>query len=211
MKRRKKKHWSYNAGERGRNWVRAFRQGRDGKYYLEWFDEDRRRRAALLRGVTTPLSAKAKGDELAARFAQLASEPRAEPAAPALAEVLDRYEMEVTPSKGRSKQAHDRRTRRVWLAFLDAQPEAGRRNGRRPESLDRIDWDRFVAMRRAGTIPGWPRPVKDGMVGNDLGFLVAVLNWAVGAGLAGSNPWSADVRGAGVGRRRRKGTLGGPA
>ena len=60
-KRRKKKNWSYNAGERGRNWVRAFQQARDGRYFVEWFDEHRKRRAALLKGVTDPNQAKARG------------------------------------------------------------------------------------------------------------------------------------------------------
>ena len=196
-KRRNKKHWSYNAGERGRNWVRVFQQGRDGRYYLEWFDEDRHRRAALLRGVTDPQTAKGKADELAAKLAQL--EPREageaeEPDRSTLAELSNLYLKEVTPTKGASKQEHDRRARRTWLAFFDAQPEARRRSERRPESLDRIDWDRFIAMRGAGHIPGLERTVGNRTVGYDLQFLIAVLNWAVSARLIESSPWSTEVR-----------------
>ena len=66
-KKRRKKNWSYNAGERGRNWVRAYQQRRDGKYYVEW-RENGRRRAVLLNGVTDPNGAKQKADELASKF-----------------------------------------------------------------------------------------------------------------------------------------------
>ena len=193
MKRRKKKNWSYNAGERGRNWVRAYQQGRDGKYYLEWFDEYKRRRARLLRGVTEPNEAKARADEVAAQFARLEPREQEVPKKSTLAEVLDHYLKEVTPRKGAKKQRHDRAARRIWLAFFDAQPEPSRRSTRRLESLDRIDWDRFIAMRRAGTIPGW-RQVRDSAVSYDLQFLVAVLNWARGTALARKNPWGTDIR-----------------
>ena len=60
-KKRRKKNWSYNAGERGRNWVRAFQQHRDGKYFVEWM-EDGKRRTLLLRNVTIQAEAKAKAD-----------------------------------------------------------------------------------------------------------------------------------------------------
>ena len=193
-KRRKKKNWSYNAGERGRNWVRAFQQARDGRYYLEWFDEHRKRRAVVLKGVTQPARAKARADELAAKFAML------EPGRPeatqkvSLAELLDRYQKEVTPTKGSSQRKHDRRARRIWLTFFAAQPETGRRSTRRPETLDRIDWDRFIAVRRAGQIPGWSTPVGDRTVALDLVFLLAVLNWAVGARAIAANPWGIETR-----------------
>ena len=190
MTKKRRRNWSYNAGERGRNWVRAFRQSRDGKLYVEW-REDGRRRALLLRGVTTEDEAKAKADELAARFTELEA---SEASRLSLAELLDRYQQEVTPTKGESKQRHDRRAVRLWTAFFGAQPEVARQMTRRPDRLDRIDWDRFVAMRRGGLVPGWPEPVRDGQVQYDLKFLIAVLNWAVGATLIASSPWSTDVR-----------------
>ena len=92
MTRRKKKNWSYNAGERGRNWVRAFRQARDGRYYLQWFDENHRKRSKLLKGVRTAREAKASADELAAVLAKasLGVPVHAEPQ-PTLAGMLDRY------------------------------------------------------------------------------------------------------------------------
>jgi len=62
-RKRRKRNWSYNAGERGRNWVSAFQQPRDGRYYVEW-REDGRRRAVLLKGVITPKDAKQRADEV---------------------------------------------------------------------------------------------------------------------------------------------------
>jgi integrase len=190
----KKKHWSYNAGERGRNWVRAFQHARDGKFYLEWRepgpDGRMRRRAVLLRGVTDCRTAKVKADELAFEFAELS--PANEPVT--VKTLLACYRKEVTPTKGKQTQGHDRGASRLWLAFFDAQAEIGRRSMRRPESLDRIDWDRFIEWRRVGRIPGWPRPVRDRSVQYDLKFLVAVLNWAAGTPLLTRNPWSSDVR-----------------
>lgn len=192
-RRKRKKHWSYNAGERGRNWVRAYRQPRDGRFYLEWREDGRRR--ALRLQVDTEEQAAAKADELAARFAEIEPEQEPEKDPPiTLAELLARYLKEVTPGKGHSKQGHDRRALRVWTAFFAAQEEVARQITRLPSSLDRIDWDRFIRQRRAGEIPGWDRPVRDRQVGYDLGFLVAALNWAVGARVIASNPWSSEIR-----------------
>lgn len=187
-KKRRKKNWSYNAGERGRNWVRAFQQSRDGRYYIEW-REDGRRRAVLLKGVTTPDGAKQKADELASGFAGLETQP----APVTLTTLFKSYLKEVTPTKGASKQGHDRRAYRVWTSFFGAQ-EPARWAGRRPENLDRIDWDRFISARRDGYVPGWLRSVKDRQVRYDLQFLIAVLNWAVGAKLIASNPWGTEIR-----------------
>jgi len=112
--------------------------------------------------------------------------------------LVDAYVAEVTPSKGVSKRGHDRRARRVWLAFFDAQAEPERRSGRSPATLDRTDWDRFVAWRGGGRIPGW-RPVRGRQVQYDLKFLLAVLNWGTGHKVAGrpvlgASPWSPEVR-----------------
>jgi len=187
--KRRKKNWSYNAGERGRNWVRAYRQKRDDQFYLEFMDNGRRRSIAL-KTVGHPEDAKAKADKLAAELA--ARLPGPEPLSLDL--VLDRYLKEVTPTKGRSKQQHDRRCIRVWRALFGNQPEVSRRLSGTPESLDRIDWDRFTAARRSSTIPGWNQPVGDRSVEYDLGFMKAVLNWAMGAKIIESSPWRPEIR-----------------
>ena len=187
--KRRKKHWSYNAGERGRNWVRAHRQKRDGRYYLEWMDAGVRRSAAL-KGVSTEEHAKRKADELAARLATLV--PGAEPTT--LDRVIDLYLEKKTPQKGDSKKEHDGRGARVWRSYFDSQPEVNRRFSRTPDSLDRIDWDGFIAARRSGQIPGWERAVRDRSVAYDLKFMLAVLNWAVGARIIDANPWRPEIR-----------------
>ena len=185
-----KKHWSYNAGERGRNWVRAFRQSRDGKFYVEWRNEGKRR-ALLLRGVTSIVEAKAKADELAAKFANLTERPEE---LVTLQRLLALYLKEVTPTKGSKElRAYEHRAREVWVAFFDAQEEDGRRSSRLAGTLDRIDWDRFIMWRRCGDIPG-RRAVKDRAVQRDLKHMIKVLNWAVGAKLVTASPWSTEIR-----------------
>lgn len=213
MKRRRK-HWSYNAGERGVNWVRAYEDGRDGRLYLEWMElvtetdpdtgeerQVRRRRRALLEGVTTRSEARKRADLAAERLLELkeaSAASKAHEETLSIARLFALYAQEVTPRKGREKQGHDRRAIRVWTEFLNAQPEPERHATRHPSTLDRIDWDRFIAWRRAGRIPGWA-PVRDRMVEYDLKFMISVLNWAVGTKVGGvpllaSNPWSAEIR-----------------
>src|SRR5690606_21374708 len=130
----------------------------------------RTRPRVLLQDVTTEEEAAKRADKLAAKFADL--EPRASTLT--ITRLLTLYLQEVTPGKGASKQSHDRRAKRVWVAFFDAQPEAGRRSGRHPETLDRTDWDRFAEWRRTGRIPGW-RPTRARQVEYDLKFMIAAL------------------------------------
>jgi integrase len=196
MARRKAgKRWSYLTGERGRNRIRAFEKER-GKYYLEWREEDGRKKRLLLRNVTDREAVKEKADELAVEFGKIHGEC---PAPLTIAGLLDLYLKEVTPTKGSSKRSHDRRALRVWRAFLDSQPEVPRRSERPPSTLDRVDWDRFIHMRRKGLIPGWARPVRDRQIQYDVKFLVGALNWATGRRVNGqpvlkSNPWGSELR-----------------
>lgn len=113
-KKRRNKNWSYNAGERGRNWVRAYRQKRDGRYYVEWL-EDGRRRAVLLKGVTDPAEAKKRADELAARFADLVL-----PAGPlTVRSLMTIYMKEVTPTKkAEGSREYDTRAEPSGECFL---------------------------------------------------------------------------------------------
>src|SRR5688500_15628227 len=110
MARRKTK-WSYNAGERGRNWVRAYCKGCDrhctrsllhtGGLYLEWRENDKRR-SALIEGVADVDEAKRRADALAARFATMVPVPAVGPIT--LAQLIERYHAGRTPQKGESKQ-----------------------------------------------------------------------------------------------------------
>lgn len=210
--RGRKKRWSYNAGQRGRNWVRAFEHARDGSLYLEWREiievtdpvtgevstEIKRPRKKLQAEDQSRARAAVKAEELAASFAELGALPDEAPLT--LAGLIRAYVEEVTPRKGEGKQGHDRRARRVWREYFDSRPDEGRRSGRHPSTLDRIDWDGFIAARRAGEITGWG-PVEDRQVQYDLKFLITVLNWAVGAKPQGSekpylsaSPWRAEIR-----------------
>jgi integrase len=192
---REKKYWSYNTGERGRNWVRCYEDGKNGKLYLEWQEGDRRRR--VLVQTLDRQEAKQSADELSTKIGSLAV---MEPAVcVSISYLLTLYGDEVTPIKGESKAEHDRRATRVWRAFFDAQAEPHRRSARRPDTLDRTDWDRFCTWRRAGVIPGWTRGVGNRQVEYDLKFMLAVLNWASGHKLDGravleANPWKSEVR-----------------
>ena len=222
MPRNKKKHWSYNAGERGRNWVRAFQDSRDGKLWLEWrepaYETDEltgersnimradktgalrpvhRRRSILLRGATKR-EAKRKADTLASKFNDMPERPTGPMS---VTRLLTLYTREVTPTKGTSAQGHDRRAARVWIAFFGAQPEPGRRGARHPSTLDRVDWDRFTEWRGEGKIPGWKHSVRNRIIQQNLKFMIAVLRWATGVSTDGEpylevSPWNADVRAA---------------
>jgi hypothetical protein len=210
----RKKKWSYNAGERGRNWVRAYCKGCErpcsratnhpnGTLYLEWFenhgtDSDllprQVRRSALLRGVTAPAEAKQRADELAARFAAMPKRSTSEREIMSIGELLQLYVQTATPKKGESKQDHDRRCARLWRAYFEDQTERDRSFCRPAASLDRRDWERFIDCRANGRIPGWPRMVRNKIIRDDLAFLVAALNWGVGARFIDVNPWGGTVR-----------------
>ena len=191
MPKRRKKHFSYCTGERGRNRVRAFRHSANGKLYLEFREEGRRHSVRL--DTCEEEEAKQQADELSVRLGRIAEQAAASDQV-SVRTLIDKYGREVSPTKGRSKQDHDRRAGRMFCAFFDAQPEPTRRSSRGPATLDRLDWDRFIGGRRAGTIPGAPRRVRDQQVRYDLQYLVAVLNWGVGVGDLASNPWGGERR-----------------
>ena len=164
--------WHYSTGERGRNRVRAYEHPTTGRIFLEFSDGGRRRRVAL--GHRMQNAAKAKADELAAALRDNASPLDADPT---LQSVFDNYEREVTPQKAASTQKHDRRAVRLLLACFGP--------GRRASTLNRRDWDGFIAWRRRGgdTRGGKAKGKSVGarIVEYDLKFLQAVLNWAVTA------------------------------
>lgn len=165
--------WSYKAGEKGRNRVRVFDwpghglwidYKEDGKRHRRPLDHDDRARAKQL------------ADTVAAQLGAL--EPAAAAVTPATitwAQLSDMYEGEVTPTKAPGTQAHDRRvfrmTRTSWggSTLVDA--------------LDRRLWDRFIRERRQG-LYGRGK-ARDGVIGNDLQTVIAVMNWAKTVKVAG--------------------------
>ena len=210
---------SYNAGEKGRNWVRAY-EDRPGKFYLEWMEPevdpitgavvtvvDRRsgkekpiakRKRVLLPDVSDLDGAKAKADVLAAKFAE--EPPTPEPSS-TVTYLLTRYVQEATPKKSESKRDHDYRAAGIFKR------EYGDKDARH---LDRADWDNFVSRRSKGEIDGFG-PVAPRQVEYDLKFLIAVLTWAMGVRdargrpLLEVNPWGAERRKA-LGMKMPKGS-----
>lgn len=167
-----KKGWSYSAGERGRNRVRAFAHPATGRLFLELYEDGRRKRFAL--GTCDREVAKQKAEELATALRRAQFVPVT---APTLQTLFDIYEVEVTPHKGRSKQEHDRRAMKCFVELFGPNRKVG--------TLSRRDWDAFIRWRmdggdrRRGRSKG--RPVRARAVEYDLKFLQAVLNWATTA------------------------------
>lgn len=164
------RRWSYSTGERGRNRVRAYEHPQTGLIFLEFSDEGRRRRVAL--GHRIRDAAKTKADELALALRKNASPLDADPS---LQSLFDNYLREVTPQKGAGTQKHDRHAAEMFKSLFGAD--------RRASTLNRRDWDAFIAWRRAGgdTRKGKSkgRTVGARIVESDLKLLHAVLNWAV--------------------------------
>lgn len=179
MKRRTGGCWSFIAGEKGRNRVRAFEHPATGRLFLEVRENGCKRRIAL--GHRDREAAKLKAEEVAAALR------RPDPTLPAditLGSLFDNYLREVTPTKGAHKQAHDRRASKMILKIIGA--------ARRASTLSHRDAARFVTERRRqgdqrkGKTLG--QPLRARMLDYDVKLLQAVLNWAVNAGWIDRNP-----------------------
>ena len=108
---RRKKFWSYVAGDRGRNWVRTFEKEKGSLLFIEWYEADgggaasKRKRASLRhrdRG-----KAKDAADELAAAFIKGESSyalAQLDPGGTTIHHVIDRYLENETPFKRLGKQ-----------------------------------------------------------------------------------------------------------
>ena len=170
MARTKRSRRSYSAGEWGRNRVRVFADPKTGLYQIEWRDNGRRLTRSLKHRDWA--RAKRQADEVAAGFAvhEPNGKAESEPEPLTLEMLFDIYGEEATPTKAYTSRMHDRAATAMFLDFL------GR--DRRPETLSRRDWDRFIRARRAGRVGPSGQPVSDQTIGGDLTFLMAVLNWA---------------------------------
>jgi integrase len=214
MARIKNQAWSYNAGERGANWVRAYEKAKGGIIMLEWMEMPQDAQGQPLRDPETgkPLRIKTrqslghrdrdKAEEAAKKKARelLSGSPTAR--VTSLRQLFDRYLKEVTPSKNETRQAGNARSARVFLAYLQDRANAGEKERgpeRHPSTLDKQDWNGFVAVRSAGKITGWKRACRNGQIRDDLKFIVAVLNWASAADETAPhflllNPWRGERR-----------------
>ena len=170
MARTKRSRRSYGAGEWGRNRVRVFPDPKTGLYQIEWRENGRRLSRSLKHCDWA--CAKRQADEVAAGFAvhEPAGKAEAEPEPLTLERLFDIYREEVTPTKARRTRHRDRTQMRMFLDFL------GR--DRRPETLSRRDWDRFIRERKLGKVGPSGTPVANRTIALDLKFLIAVFNWA---------------------------------
>lgn len=205
--------WSFEAGKNGANWVRVFEVPNRG-ILAEYYEpqpaglEPVKKRISL--GWITHEAAKAKAKELAEAFNTCGTPEEGV----FLGLLFDIYEVEVTPTKWKGKQTHDRACMELFARFFltelkgSAQARAAAALKRRrekgfrwadavpihPQAINRRHWDRFIRERAAGEIaPLGARqinvgkelrnpPVGPRVVGYDLQFLRAVLNWACVAG-----------------------------
>lgn len=177
---RNRERWSYIAGEKGRNRVRAFADARTGLLYLELRSAGRKKRIALGHGDRE--AAKRSAEEVALRL-RTGTEPVRHQVT--LAELFDNYLREVTPTKSDGKQKHDRAVAKRALDILGA--------NRVVVQLTHRDAARFVAerKRRGDARPGKAvtKPVGNRVVGYDLQCVIAAFNWAVRGGLLDRNPF----------------------
>ncbi len=213
MARTRTKCWSYNAGERGKNWCRVYEKEKGGTIYLEWMEPVADDEGTVLRDAQgNPQLRRARAclkhkdrkraEKQAREFAENAAANA--PGAPAstLRRLINRYVQEVTPTKKESKRKHDHRGARVFLAYFTDRANAGEKDrgpDRHPGTLDKQDWAGFIAARREGTITGWERPCRNNQIRLDLKFLLAVLHWASGADegaphFLARNPWRWERR-----------------
>ncbi len=170
MARTKRDRRSYSAGEWGRNRVRVFADPKTGLYQIEWREHGRRLTRSLKHRDWS--RAKRQADEAAAGLATYEPNGRAEaePEPLTLEGLFEIYGEEVVPTKHRRTQHQNRTAMRMFLDFL------GR--DRRPETLSRRDWDRFIRERRAGRVGPSGKPAADRTIVCDLKILLAILNWA---------------------------------
>src|SRR6185437_2003949 len=137
--------WSYKAGEKGRNRVRAFEQANTGHLFLEFYEAQpgssslQRKRVAL--GHRDRKLAKQQADEAASRLGKPNALPLAELTLGAL---FDNYLREVTPRKGIGKQKHDRCAAALFLGCFG--------KSRKVRTLSARDVEHYIDERSSGVI-----------------------------------------------------------
>lgn len=183
------KRWSYKAGEKGRNRVRAYERP-DGRIFLEFYElepasgEQRRKRVACRHRDRD--RAKVQADKLAAKFA--AGEQSGPSTAPlSLRTLFDRWKRERGQDVRERERGQHERCAEMFVRCL---------GDRAAMSLRRTDWDRYCRLRRSGAIDARGnavpekerKPVGPRTVQHDLSLLRAALNWAVSEDLLETNP-----------------------
>lgn len=176
--------WSYIAGEKRVNRVRAFAHPRTETLYLEYREPDpqrpgKTRKARTALGHRDQERGKQQAEELALQLRQGAP-PRVEWM---MQELFDRYLAEITPTQTPARQSEHRRWATGICAFTGPT--------RLVSSLTNADARRFVAGRqvqgdRRAHCEG--RPIGTRGIQQEIGWWRGVLRWAVGEGLCTGNP-----------------------
>ena len=181
--------WSYKAGEKGRNRVRAFAKRGSGVIYLEFYQRDPGTGKEHRKRVSTEHrdreKAKQQADRLAADFSDTVPEPER---SITLRKLFDNYMAKRTPQVSEGQQKHHRRSAELFCRYFGWDRDA--------ESLNRRDWDEFILDRSSGAIDARGdtiakearKPVGPRREQEDLQALRATLNWAVQADLLNQNP-----------------------
>jgi integrase len=215
MAQKKTQAWSYIAGRKGINRVRAYEDGKGGPLLLEWLEpvfdnkgiavvdprtnlpkKKRQRLSLAAAGITTYASAIAKAEEMAGRgIAPTVAASKVEGPL-TLSRLLSLYLDEVVPNKRPGTQRHNRIMARMVLAFFgpDAVVERIGPNGRPQTEIGRVRYNAFLKARAEGTIPGFPHPARRQTARLAVTFMRAVFNWAKverddGNALLVRNPW----------------------
>src|SRR5260370_476991 len=172
------KRWSFSAGARHRNRVRAL-EAPTGLLFIEYRERTegrgvaRRIRQSLGHRYRTLAVRQVKS--IAAKLVAVSGLQHEI----SLRSLFDIYVREVTPRKGANKQHHDRGTADMFLQFFGAD---------RPAILLNLrDWEGFVDARRGGEIgPGDQRRLaRERHIDDDLRSLRAGVRWCTTAGRGG--------------------------
>jgi integrase len=168
----KQGRFRWATGHRGQNRVLLYASPRTGALTLEWFEGSlgqwTRRYRSL--GHTDRERGKREAEDLAEQLRHRGGIRTG--GIVTLGALFDIYEGEVTPTKGKSSQSHERRAFRLFLRFWGRQRDAASMNIR--------DWNAYITARRSGNLaprdPGMP--VRDRIIEQDLTLLMTVFNWA---------------------------------
>jgi integrase len=207
-KAKKAKAWSYRAGKKGKNRVRAYEDARDGALMLEWYEplfdnsgpvidprtgrqKVRRERISLTaNGVTTRVEAVAKAEQFAAKVDELSAfKAKPEPAHAAsgngvpevvtLGYLLDLYFEEVVPNKRAGTRKQNDTDQRMFLAYF-GRDAVVERIGPKGRPVTEMGRVRYNDFVRARQEGTIPgfAKAKGQTIRNDVRFLRAVFKWA---------------------------------
>lgn len=201
QKAKKPKAWSYKAGKKGKNRVRAYEDGPGGALYVEWsvpmFDNegqpvicprtgrqkiDRPRICLSAEGITTYSEAILRAEKIAENFGEMGpgKEQQFKLNGPlTLGTLLKLYLAEALTTKKPDTQRQNRTAARMFLAYFGANAIVERigANGRPATELGRKRYNAFLKAREEGAIPGFRRKVRKQSILNDVRFLRSVFRW----------------------------------